>query len=188
MDWSDGKKFLQNDIIDLCQKNSIDQDADWEEIEPLLDQIEPFYAGIPQSQWEDWIIKEYPLMKGRKTNKGKSIEELYHISYLRKIRKYLNILKAQNGIFGSDKKHFYELQYTLQRKKAIELIKQGYVEYYSKDGWEKIRLDISNFCKNIFMYAFEKTYADDRTYKVAFSKYLFNDISVEEVWELYTLD
>ncbi|MBD3216422.1 MAG: hypothetical protein GF311_27665, partial [Candidatus Lokiarchaeota archaeon] len=27
LDWSDGKKFLQNDIIDLCQKNSIDQDA-----------------------------------------------------------------------------------------------------------------------------------------------------------------
>jgi len=177
VDWSYGRAHLKADIDKICELFNLDPKKGWETIEPHLDSIERYYAGFSESQWLDWIFNSVPRRSVAGTTKD-SIQALAKIGE-RKIKNIIKILAEKHNVDDKD-----GLMYKLHRERSLELIKQGYIEYYDTakpNLLVKKKLFRENFYKLIYTKIFNfKSDLDALRY---FEENLFDGLSVNEIWD-----
>ncbi|MBD3197796.1 MAG: hypothetical protein GF317_22280 [Candidatus Lokiarchaeota archaeon] len=183
-EWSYGKKYLINDVKQVCEKYEIDPEADWDVIEPYLDEIDPNIKGIALSQWEEWIITGRKLTK-RKPDKP-SVAEEYMLGNTM-VWRILNEIKDIHGIPRGDVSSWHKLVHKLQRERSIEIIKKGYFEYFpdpkNLEIRERVEIEPWNYYVEIGMKLFRPPRVTN--FERYFSKNLFDGMSVQEIWEKF---
>ena len=182
LEWSYGRAFLKADIDLILKIFNLDPKTSWETLKPYLDSAEKYYAGIPESTWLEWVFNSVPVRSVEGTSR-ETITTLAKIGE-RKVKEILKIISEKYDVEGKD-----ELRYKLHKEKAIELIRQGYIEYSSEDHPHlliKEELSRDDFYKLIYLKIF-KFKADKRWSKKYFEENLFNGLSIDEIWKIYYL-
>ena len=178
-EWSLGREFLKPDIEKIIEKYNLDPESNWETIEQYLKQNERYYAGIPESQWIEWILSSKTFYRIKTT--GESISTVQDELDIgdKKIKKILDaIYKAYNV---NNKNDFI---YKYHRQKAIEILKNGFIE---KTGGYKEDLTKENFhlviCKHVFnLKHYGLNPYNSRKY---FEQKLFEGMEVSEIWRSF---
>jgi len=183
--WSIGNVLLKNDIQKFKNSTNIDFDQNPNLLEEYINQIEIYYCGISERQWLSYVFNGISI-KSWKPDQS-SISSLTKIGE-RKINTVLSILFKKYRVSNK-----YELRYLLQRLKAIEVLKMGYVALSSQEQsskMSKIELKKDNFyfilCKDVFNLSIGKFYKINECKKY-FEEKLFIRKSVEDIFEDYYL-
>ncbi|MHA1457678.1 MAG: hypothetical protein ACTSR5_17190, partial [Promethearchaeota archaeon] len=155
--WSIGDVLLEYDIQNFKNSMNIDFDQYPHLLEEYMNQMERYYCGISERQWLSYVFNGISI---RLWKPGQSsISSLTKIGE-RKINTILSILFKKYRVSNK-----YELRYLLQRLKAIEILKMGYIALSSKEQsskTSKIELKKENFyfilCKDVFNLSIGKFY------------------------------
>ncbi|MBD3216158.1 MAG: hypothetical protein GF311_26325 [Candidatus Lokiarchaeota archaeon] len=173
LDWSYGKELLKNDYKVVLDKYDLQEDANWEDVEEHLEELESYYCGIPESKWLEWAFYSIPIKRGKPS--PNTIED-YTLVSERKIR---NAYKYIYSKFNVDNK--IELKYELHKREAIRLINQGFLE--TPNG-KIIHLTENNYYHIICKYSLltRKTKGNSKIY---FETILFKDLTIKQIWDKF---
>jgi len=172
-EWSYGREVLKIEINEICEKFNLNPVHNWEIIEKLVNNRERYYAGIPESQWLDWIFHNVPRRTGGST--PNTIQDKIHLGD-RKIKAILKVLCEKYNVNNKD-----ELMYMLHREKAKEIISNGFIKKEEKN----IPLTKENYFIKIYTDVFG--FKDMYNAKYYFRDNLFRRMTLEEIWQSYHL-
>ena len=183
--WSIGDVLLEYDIQNFKNSMNIDFDQYPNLLEEYINQMERYYCGISERKWLSYVFDGISI-KSWKPGQS-SISSLTKIGE-RKISTILSILFKKYRVSNK-----YDLRYLLQRLKAIEVLKMGFIVLSSKEQsskTSKIELKKDNFyfilCKDVFNLSIGKFYKINECKKY-FEEKLFIKKSVEDIFEDYYL-
>lgn len=183
--WSIGDVLLEYDIQNFKNSMNIDFDQCPNLLEEYINQMERYYCGISERKWLSYVFDGISI-KSWKPGQS-SISSLTKIGE-RKISTILSILFKKYRVSNK-----YDLRYLLQRLKAIEVLKMGFIVLSSKEQsskTSKIELKKDNFyfilCKDVFNLSIGKFYKINECKKY-FEEKLFIKKSVEDIFEDYYL-
>lgn len=184
-DWSVGDVLLEYDIQNFKKSLNIEFNQNSDLLEEYIDQLERHYCGISEKQWLTYIMNGISIRSWRPSQV--SICSLTKIGE-RKIYTILNILFKKFKVSNK-----YELRYLLQKIKAIENLKKGYILLPNKGHSSKtikIELKKENFyltlCRDVFNLSIGK-FSKINECKKYFEKKLFKGRDVKEVFKEYYL-
>jgi hypothetical protein len=174
-EWSLGREYLKKDFDLLYEKYNIDSNTLYSEIEPLIDEIEPYYAGISRSNWLDLYSKSDRL--GTTIGEKNSLLGKVLIGQ-RKAREVLLKIGLELGFTKLE-----ELKLYLLKQRAEKFLSQRFV--LDKETGEKKILHPHNFFDVICEYVEGFNPGRFQIAKTLFEIGIF-EMSIEEIWKIYS--